>query len=235
MNSRHRYGLGILGLLIVLINVVLFFGPFEKGATFWVADVFLVISVMSFALVYYLAYGKTSRVSSKLTGFPIFRVGYQYLFLQMIASLLLIIAHRVVPLRYCLMINLILLIVTAIRVIVLIIARNQIDEVDNITYESTIFIKEFREKIFLLCEHQDLGRNKQLLNEICEELRFSDPVSSPTLQDVENEMLNIYNQIIDKINIKNDEEVERLLLALRSTIARRKSQAKLYKKHKRNA
>ena len=75
----------VLVIAFALFNVIAFFIPTEKTATFWIAYAFSAIAFLLQIVIWKLAFKGTDTIKSKFLGIPLLSVGFRYLVIQVIA------------------------------------------------------------------------------------------------------------------------------------------------------
>ena len=81
-NKHINKVLLILGIIAVAFSVFAFLVPFSKDEVFWTAYIFEIIALVIQIPIFKLAFDNANTIKSKFLGFPVFRVGYIYLFTQ---------------------------------------------------------------------------------------------------------------------------------------------------------
>ena len=88
---------GVLAIFLVVFTVVVVAIPLSKNAAFWLSYLFVVIAIAVQGYAIYLGFSRKEPVSSKLYGFPVARVGFIYLIVQLLASVVFMILAPVMP------------------------------------------------------------------------------------------------------------------------------------------
>ena len=86
--SKSNKAVAVLVVIAVMFSVVAFAVPFPKNASFWIAYVAEIIAIALQVPIFKVAFGGADDLKSKFLGFPIARVGYTYLIIQTILSVM---------------------------------------------------------------------------------------------------------------------------------------------------
>lgn len=188
-------------LIVAVVYIVVFLTvPFTKIAVSWISFVFTLISfVLSLAVCLY-AFKDNESLTSKVYGFPIFRVGYLYAGSQLAVGILLCAlgAFVKVPWWIAIVLSIVLLGVAFIGVIATDNIKDVVKEQEQVTEVQTKVIRTFTADLSYasnLCKDEQLSK---ALIKLAEEFKYSDPVSSEATEDIESQL---------KLEIKKLEEL----------------------------
>jgi len=190
MNNKTR-GFIILGIALLVFNLLAFTTPFVHGATFWVGYAFAMIAIAAQGITTVMAFGKPEAIKSKFWGWPIFKVGYVYLIVQLILSTLLIIAATLItefPAWIAFVPCAIVLGVAAAGILLTDAGREQILKMQEEQKTSTSFIRTLHMELTALLPRVSDASLKGKLAKLSDAVRYSDPVSNEGLLNVEGEM-----------------------------------------------
>lgn len=189
--------------LIAMIFMILAFIliPFKKSLSSWIALFFLLIAFV-FS---YFVFQKTMNnetIKSKIYGFPIIKVGIIYLFAQAIVSVIVWIINFFIqiPLWLVFIVSIALLMVAFIGIIASENALDMVIEEENKIEYQTKTISYFQiniSSIINACSNEQL--HKPLQN-LAEQLRYSDPVSSDATKPYEDQIMNMLEELKQQIN-----------------------------------
>lgn len=214
MNKRQKSLLA--GYVIVLIVFLLLFViiPFTVNAAVIWQFLFGILSIcLGYGITYY-AFKSTYNIRSKVYGFPIAYIGWIYTGVQIALSFIIFIINKFIdtPAWIGAVLSILLLAIALIGVIGTDNARDIIADIDTKEEILTKPIKTFRLDIASLCDSCTDENAKELLEKLSDKLRYSDPVSSDALADIEyritqgiEEIKEIidkaqYASVVDKIN-----------------------------------
>lgn len=184
----------VLAIAFALFNVIAFFIPTEKTATFWIAYAFSTIAFLLQIAIWKLAFKRTDTIKSKFLGIPLLSVGFRYLVIQVIAFAVFMIFPALptwIPIVVCSVI----LGGSAICLIGTETGREEINRVEEKVKSKVFYIKSLQVDVEMLAETESNPIIKAELTKLAEKIRFSDPVSSDTLAEIESEIVNKIKEI----------------------------------------
>ncbi|MCM1530363.1 MAG: hypothetical protein NC093_10270 [Alistipes sp.] len=188
MKGKTRF-ITALGIIAVLFSVFAFVVPFVRNVGFWVAYAAEMIAIVLQYPIFHSAFGEDSA-RSRFYGLPIARLGYIYIGVQTALSLA-IFALGFVPDFSSWLSALVCLAVLAWALLGIIkadAARDQIQQLDTKKQASTDMITALRDQAAALPTLASDSDFKQQLTSLAEDLRFSDPISSPQTDAIELEI-----------------------------------------------
>ncbi len=179
---------------IILVYVILFIAfctlflviPFPKSAAAWVEFVFTLIAICAGGGISWYSF-KNEGLKSKIYGFPIFRVGFVYMIVQLVVCCAIVIVgcFAVVPVWVSVAASVMILAVAGIGLIGTDNARDIITEQQAQTQASVKQMKMFRldmQYIVDICADAEL---KKPLEKLSDDFKYSDPVSSEEISGIE--------------------------------------------------
>jgi hypothetical protein len=184
----------VLFIAFALFNVIAFFIPTEKTATFWIAYAFSAIAFLLQIVIWKLAFKGTDTIKSKFLGIPLLSVGFRYLVIQVIAFAVFMIFPAQptwIPVVVCSVI----LGGSAICLIGTETGREEINRVEEKVKRKVFYIKSLQVDVEMLTETESDPTIKAELTKLAEKIRFSDPVSSDALAEIESEIVNKIKEI----------------------------------------
>ena len=198
----------ILCILFILLNVVVFAIPTDKTRTFWVAYVFTVVAFALQVPVWEKSLKQKDTLKRKFLGISTVHVGIVSLILQVIA-LAVFIAVPTLPSWAAVVACAIIFGLSTICLVSSGIGVREISRVEEKVLEKTFFIKELQANVELIAEAETDNETKTMLKQLAEKIRYSDPVSSEKLADLESrisakaEGLKTADNIIESISELN--------------------------------
>ena len=212
MSKNKKLGCIILSIAFVIVSIVVFAIPTAKTTSFWVAYIFTFIAFAAQILIWNIGFKDNAPLKSKFLGIPVVRVGYIYLILQLIA-LSVLVAYPVLPVWVAVIINVLIVGISAICMITAEIGRDIISNVEEKVQSKVSNIRELQTDIEMVAERESDSGIKQKILKLAEKVRYSDPVSSDELSELE-------KKISDKVKELNNadnksaivDEIELLLL-----------------------
>lgn len=198
----------ILCILFILLNVVVFAIPTDKTGTFWVAYAFTVVAFALQVPVWEKSLKQKDTLKRKFLGISTVHVGIVSLILQVIA-LAVFIAVPTLPSWAAVVVCAIIFGLSTICLVSSGIGVREISRVEEKVLEKTFFIKELQANVELIAEAETDNETKTMLKQLAEKIRYSDPVSSEKLADLESrisakaEGLKTADNIIESISELN--------------------------------
>lgn len=191
--------------LIVLIaySVVVFALPFEMNGIFWLSYIFSLLAVAVQFPVMKIAFKNGSSIKSKFYGFPIARIGVVYAIAQIVLSLLFMLLASLLPLWLPLVAYVLLLCVSGAGFIGADTMRDEVEHLDRKLEADVKFIRDLQAKANIIVSQCTDSEVKKAVTQYADNLRYSDPVSSAELTEVENELA-VYTIELENAVIDND-------------------------------
>ena len=206
----------VLAILFVVLSVIAFVLPFQKTATFWLSYAFAVIAIAVQIYAYPKAFDGPS-VKSKFYGFPLARVSTIYLIAQLVLSLIFMVASKWVPAWIPVVLFALLLGVTAIGFIAADTMKDEIERQDVVHKANVTTMRALQSKAVFVAGQCEDAETKKALDAFAEALRFSDPVSSDALVDIEENLTGLVEELGNAV-LDKDFEAARTLCAKASTL-----------------
>lgn len=188
MKDNRKRWWGILAILFVVFTVIAFAVPFKKTTVFVISYLFGAAAIAVQLYVVQTAFYRGADVKSKFYGFPLARIGLMYLAAQLIASLLFMALAAVVPVWLPLIVFVILLGAAAIGLVAADAVRDEVVRQEVKITKDTSFIHALRRQVEELKGMSQDDALKQQLAKLSDEIRYSDPVSSDALAEIEQEL-----------------------------------------------
>lgn len=182
----------VFAILLVLYILIAFLVPFAKTATFWVSVVFTVVAFAVAAAAFYIAFIKTPDAKSKFYGFPIARIGVIYAIVQIVASFVFMALATFVaewPVWPAILVYAVALGITLIGLIAADAVVEEVQRQDVQLKKDVYLMRSLQSKLNQMTSQCDGNPDAaDAVKKFAEELRFSDPVSSDALIDVERDL-----------------------------------------------
>jgi hypothetical protein len=230
MTKNQKRGiivLDIVAIVYILINLLI---PFHKdNPVYWVAFLFGLLAIVAQGYVMKTAFSEGESAKSKFYGFPIARVGVIYLVAQLVVSFLLMALSEVVPLWLTVLLCVVLLAAAAIGLIATDATREQIETQDQKLKKDVATMQNLisqAKALVGLCENQEM---QTAVRKLSDSFSYSDPVSSPALRDIENELTESLNELQRAVVDGDVEGTLTLCKRTENTLAERNRLCKLGK------
>ena len=186
MKKNSTKGYVILGILFVLISIIAFTVPTVKTATFWIAYVFTAAAFAAQIIIWKKALGK-EELKSKFLGFPVVHIGIVYAIVQTVAFAVFLFVPTL-PTWSAIVVCSVIAGVSVVCMISADAGRNEIERVEAKVQKKVFYIRELQVDIELLADNESDAAVKTALAQLAERIRYSDPMSSEQLADLENKI-----------------------------------------------
>lgn len=219
-----RGSIGI-GVLLILYILIAFLVPFAKTATFWVSFVFTLIAFCVVAASIYIAFVKNPDAKSRFYGFPIARIGVTYGVVQLIAGLIFMALGLWIPVWVAVLIYAVALGVAAIGLISADAVREEIQRQDVKLKKDVSFMRNLQSKVCQMATQCDAPELKRF----AEDIRYSDPVSSDAIGDIEQELAAAVEELQAAVVDGDSESIAQLCRKASAVLSERNRLCKLNK------
>lgn len=225
MKKDTMRGIVGLGVLLILYILIAFLIPFVHTAVFWVSFVFTLVAFAVVSAALYIAFGKHPGAKSKFYGFPIARIGVIYGIVQLVAGLILMGIGLWVPVWVAVLIYAIALGVAAIGLISADAVREEIQRQDVKLKKDVSFMRNLQSKVCQMATQCDVSE----LKKFAEDIRYSDPVSSDAIGDIEQELAAAVEELQAAVVDSDSESIAQLCRKASAVLSERNRLCKLNK------
>ena len=222
MKKNGAQGYVIYAILFVLFNGIIFLLPTQKGNVFWVAYGFAVVAFAIQCLIWKIVAGGKVEFKSRFLGVPVVYVGFAYLILQTVVALIFSFLPYL-PLWIVVLANIVILCLSALFIISTRAGIKAIKNVDQKVEKKVFYIKSLCAEIAILAEKEQNADTKKQLKQLEENLRFSDPMSSDQLVEIEEKIVSKVKEL-DKVQDKTQ-----LIIDLNALLKERNVKIKILK------
>ncbi len=224
MKKNQVRALIVILLILAVFSVIAFAAPFKMTAVFWLSYIFGVISVAVQIYVLKTAFGKSEKVRSRFYVFPVAQLGVVYMAVQLILSIVFMIFAAVVPMWVAVIFFAVLFAAAAVGFVSADAIRDEIERQDDGLETSTSCM------IYTLADKCDDGEAKKAIQNLSDEFKYSDPVSSEPLRDIESELEDGVAGLQSAVNENKVSEILPLCKNVNSLLAERNRLCRLNKK-----
>lgn len=225
MNKNTIRGMLGMAVLLVLFILVAFLIPFVHTAVFWVSFVFTLVAFAVVSTALYIAFGKQPGAKSKFYGFPIAKIGVIYGVVQLIAGLIFMALGVWIPVWVAVLVYAIVLGAAAIGLISADAVREEIQRQDVKLKKDVSFMRNLQSKVCQMATQCDAPE----LKKFAEDIRYSDPVSSDALGDIEQELAAAVEELQAAVVDGDSESVAQLCRKASAVLSERNRLCKLNK------
>lgn len=219
----------LLGVVLVVYNVLAFALPFPKTAVFAVSYLFSMIAILAQIYVIRTAFYRGEGVKSKFYGFPIAKLGVIYLAVQLIAGLVFMALGLIVPVWLPLALYVVLLGIAAAGFVAADAARDEVVRQEVKLEKDVSRMREFQAKGRALVTLNQVPEAARPLEKLAEDLRFSDPVSSEALTEIEDQLAECLAQLQEAVSAQKTEQILSVCQEAERILAERNQLCKLNK------
>lgn len=170
-----------LGVLLMLYILLAFLIPFVKTAVFWISFVFTLVAFAVTGWALYTAFLKKPDARSRFYGFPIARIGVLYGGVQLVVGLLFMALGKWIPAWLAVLVYAAMLGATVIGLVSADAVVETIHTQDQKIKKEVTFMRSLQSKANQMAAQCHLPEVQQF----CENVHYSDPVSSETLAEIE--------------------------------------------------
>lgn len=218
--------------VLILYNVIFFAIPFTHSATFWGAYLFGTIAILAQVGVAFIALKREITTREEVYAFPIMRMGFLYLVVQLAFSLIFSVVstfYDKLPGWIIYVVSVIVLGVFTILVLLTDTTRDKIVEIEEEEERQTQQIKTFRVNIDSITRGVDDPGLLKVLGRLSDTAKYSDPVSSEPLYPIEAEITEKIDELRVLIQSGDNREAKALAEKVIDLFEDRNAQCKMYK------
>ena len=229
--NRMRFYVS-LAIVFAIFTVIAFAVPFRHNAVFWLSYAFAVVAVLVQLYSYPKAFDFEGHdVRSKFYGFPLARLTTIYLIAQLALSLLFMIVGNFVqvPSWIPVVLYVILLGVFAIGFIAADSMKEEVERQDTVHKARVDTMRALQSKSVFIASQCDDSETRKALSKLAESFRFSDPVSSDALSDIEASLNALVDELQSAVMEKDNAAAQTLCAKVEATLADRNRMCKLNK------
>lgn len=230
MKKNQARGLAVILIILAVFSVISFLLPFNMTGVFWLSYIFGAASVLVQIYVLKTAFCGSNEVKSRFYGFPIARIGAVYMTVQLILSVIFMILADITPWWLAVIVFVVLLAVAAIGFISSDAMRDEIEAQDKRLEVSTSCMLTLRSLVYPLAGQCDDENAKEALRELADEFKYSDPVSSEALKEIEAELEKQVAELQTAVSEVRNSEIAGLCRKVSNTLVERNRLCKINKK-----
>ena len=215
--------------LLVLYLIVTFVAPFYHGPVFWCTFGFSLLAFALAGISAYLGFVKQPDAKSKFYGFPILRIGAIYLVAHLVLGLIFTLAGRWISIWIPVILYAVGAGIAALGLISADAVVGQIRRMDDKMKKNVTMMRSLQSKVNQLPAQCEDAEAADLLKAFCEEIRFSDPVSSEAIQDAEWDLSAVVDELQQAVVDGDADAIKVLCKRGRTALAERNRLCKLNK------
>ena len=226
--------ISIFVIALALYNLIIFAIPFEHTEVFWGAYIFAMVAILSQIGIYTLAYCGAESLRKKLYAIPVQNMGFIYLAVQLVVSLLFAIATTFfeddIPTWIVYVVGALIFCVFAILILLVDATRDRIVNFEEKAEQQTIQMRSFRVNVDSVLRRVTDPELKNIVNRLSETAKYSDPVSTEELYPVEAEITRKINELYNAVESNDIYSAKAIANEAIILFQDRNAQCKLYKK-----
>ena len=229
MKKQTIRSLVLLVLLLAAYHLIIFLIPFERELNFWIAYGF---TLAAFAEVYasvYIASIHPDNAKSRFYGFPIMRIGFIYGGVQLVLGLVFMIIGELISWEPGLLLQALALIAAALGLIVTDSIADDIIQQDEKLKKDVSLMRSVQAKINQMVGFCEDAEAAAAVKNLADEVRYSDPVSSPATQAAEADLVAIVDALQGAVADNDVPAIKELCRKTACTLADRNRICKLSK------
>ena len=199
--------IALLCIALGVFHVIVLFLPHHRNLLFWLAYGFDTMAIIGQLPIMSFAFKDGQDAKSRFYGFPIARVGFIYLVVQFIAGTVVMLLCEWFPLWLAMILFVCILAFAVVGVIGTDTMRDKVEKMDSETISNTQMMRELFLKVKQLSERYPHSQ----LSKLAEEIRYSDPVSSEALKEVEERLNRCIRTLTEALADGDADLVNRLI------------------------
>ena len=216
------------GIIFAVYNIIVFTFSANRSPIFWSAYLFTVWAFLVQVIVFLSIYKRNTTVHDVFFGFPLTVISFIYLLVQIVvgAGFMLV---PVASLRIANVVQIVLLALHLILTLSAVMARNTVESISERTKERILFIKLLENDVVSLQDRVREPAHQTRLSSLSELIRYSDPMSHPSLALLEQKVSNKIALLADKIETEKTDEANELFDEIEAIMAERNRKCKILK------
>ena len=212
LDKQMRRELGIVLIIFAAYNLLVFLIPFPLTEVFWLAYAFDLAAIVAQAPVILVAHKNGRNLRSRFYGFPIIRLGIIYLCVQLTVSFVIMPLSPWMPRWLAVLLFELILAFFAVGLIAADTIRDEIEFQDKKRTSGTFVIVKLRSVTAVMEQQCENADTQKIIRQLADQLRYSDPVSSAVLQNIENSIFNCVREAKNAMANQRYSETQRLCL-----------------------
>lgn len=234
MGKSRKSLIIVLCIIAVAFNMISFLLPGRSihPVSFWMADLFMIVAIGIQYYILTLALGKYKGALSKVYGYPILTVGIRYVYFQFLASCITIVLCTIgirVPAWIILVVSIGLIAYASVGVILVDQARDTVEAMETNHQKQTFFMHKLSADIKSMIAVSDNEYIKEQLEQLAEEIRYSDPVSCEEIQEEEAYIAGLSSELARAVSM-NTPNIDELIRELLIRLKQRNEHCSIYKR-----
>lgn len=232
MTKNQKRTILVTVIVLIAFSVIAFALPFKMNGLFWLSYLFAVFSILVQLYVLKIAFQGTDSAKSKFYGFPIAQIGFIYMVVQLLLSILFMVMAAIAPIWIAVILYVLLLSIAAIGFISTDAVRDEIVNQDKKLEADVSCMITLRSLVYPLADLCSNDASKKILQDLADKFRYSDPVSNVSLTDIEAELELLVAELQIAAAEDSNEDIVSISKKVTATLTERNRLCKLNKKNK---
>ena len=185
----------VLSIVFLVYSVIAFLLPFSKTSSFWIAYIFGIIAIAYQIYILKISFVKKGDARESIYAVPIVRADIIYLVVQMVLSILEMCFATFVSARIAVIVNILPISIATIVFIILLSMKSEIERQDVVNKINVSNMKNLQSLALSFIGKSNDDDLKNELQRLADEFRYSDPVSSDSTLESENELKELMSEL----------------------------------------
>ena len=211
--------------VLIAYNFAVFMIPCLKTPTFWVSWGFTLLAFLISGIAIYNSLLKNPDAKSRFYGFPIAKIAFIYLVVQVVVGGICMALGNIIPWWAAAVLDAIIMALTVIGLVSSEAVVSEIKVQDDKLKKNVALMRFLQSKINqIAAQSEDKG-----IKALAEEFRYSDPVSSDALAEIERDLAAVVDELQAAVVDGDGEATDKLCRKAAATLAERNRLCKLNK------
>ncbi len=229
MTKNKKRTLAVIAIVFIAFSMISFVVPFKRNDLFWLSYLFGVFAIAIQIYVMKIAFGSGESIKSKIYGFPVARIGFLYMMFQVVLSLIFMILANIAPMWLAALLYILALAAGAIGFIGTDAMKEETIRQDAKIKNDIACMMKLRTITASLSQKCDDAGVKRELSNLADEFRYSDPVSSGALKNIEAELEMAVDELKKMLESGDHQNASDACNKVKELLAMRNRQCKLNK------
>lgn len=196
MNKRKAgdMSIAVLGIIFVVYNLFVFVLCKPQTSVFWLSYAFMQIAFASQVVVLFTSV-KNLDVETVFFGIPLIQLSVFYFFAELFASVVFMFFQNYLSFKIPLLIQVALLAIFAIIGIMAVAGRDAVKEAKDTLQSNVSALKSMGVDVEMLASAAQDAELRTRLKKLGESIRYSDPMTTPAIEDVEFQIHQAINEL----------------------------------------
>lgn len=186
VNMKKRSGYLILAIVFAAFSVIAFTVPFNRNQVFWISYMFA-LAAMGFQIPLWNKAFENTEFKSRFLDFPILYIGIIYMIVQLIVSIAMM-AVPEVPAWVGIIVDVVIFAMACMAAVFGHAAKSTIENRETKVKSKVRYMKYIQDDADIVASTEKNEEIKKELNKLADAIRFSEPMSHPSLAEIEQQI-----------------------------------------------